>query len=114
MKGVLNQAPGSLSVPAHKGKVVGFCSPMIKDSLWQEGGIGYILEMVMEESYRGQGVGTSLFQAAVDDAKRNGCKRIELDTSFHRKEASRFYGKKGFEKRAYLFETIIAIISGKP
>lgn len=66
-------------------------------------GIGYIPEMVMEESYRGQGVGTSLLQAAIDDAKRNGCKRIELDTSFHRKEASRFYGKKGLRSGPIFF-----------
>jgi GNAT superfamily N-acetyltransferase len=107
MKRVLDQALRSRSdvylCATHKGKVIGFCSLTIKNSLWQEGCIGYIPEMVVEESYRGQGVGAALLQAAIDAAKQNGCKRIELDSSFQREEAHRFFEKKGFEKRAYLF-----------
>jgi len=36
-------------------------------------------------------------------ARQNNCKQIELDSSFHRKEAHQFYESIGFKSRAYLF-----------
>lgn len=36
-------------------------------------------------------------------AKGHGCKRLELDSTFHRTIAHEFYERSGFEKRAYLF-----------
>lgn len=36
-------------------------------------------------------------------AKSHGCKRLELDSAFHRVLAHEFYERLGFEKRAYLF-----------
>lgn len=36
-------------------------------------------------------------------AKENSCKRIELDSAFHRKNAHGFYKSIGYEIRAYLF-----------
>jgi GNAT superfamily N-acetyltransferase len=84
-------------------KVIAFCTLTIKNSLWQEGYIAYIPEIVVEESLRGQGIGTALLHAAIDAARKSGCKRIELDSSFHRVESHKFYEKNGFEKRGYLF-----------
>ncbi|MGD9202263.1 MAG: methyltransferase domain-containing protein [Chitinispirillia bacterium] len=36
-------------------------------------------------------------------AKDLKCKRIELDSAFHRKEAHKFYKSIGYENRAFLF-----------
>ena len=85
------------------GTVVGFCSLEIRNSLWQEGYLGYIGELVVDESIRGQGVGTELISAAIDNAKDRGCNRIELDSAFHREEAHQFYQRMGFKNRAYIF-----------
>lgn len=85
------------------GKVIGFCSLGFKNSLWQEGYIGYVNEIVVDKLHRGKGIGTALLKAATDAAKEKGCKRIEMDSAFQRKEAHQFYEKSGFEKRAYLF-----------
>ncbi len=84
-------------------KVIGFCSLIYKNSLWQEGHIGYINEIVVDKSHRGKGIGTALLKAAINAAKEKGCKRIELDSAFQREEAHQFYEESGFEKRAYLF-----------
>ncbi len=88
-------------------KVIGFCSLAIKNSLWQEGSIGYICEIVVELPFRNQGIGTTLLKSAIEAAKKKGCRRIELDSAFHREKAHRFYEKLGFEKRGYLFSRVI-------
>ncbi|HPR92972.1 MAG: GNAT family N-acetyltransferase [Bacilli bacterium] len=85
------------------GKVIGFCSFAIVNNFWQEGHIAYVYAMVIDESFRGQGIGTELLKRAFDKAKLRGCKKIELDSGFPREKAHRFYEKIGFEKRAYLF-----------
>ena len=85
------------------GKVIGFCSLVIKNSLWYEGLLGYICELVIDNFYRRQGIGTALLKTAINKAKEKGCGRVELDSAFHREEAHKFYEKNGFEKRAYLF-----------
>lgn len=84
-------------------KVIGFCSLVFKKSLWQEGCIGHINEIVVDKSHRGKGIGTALLKAAINAANEKGCKRIELDSAFQRAEAHQFYEKSGFEKRVYLF-----------
>jgi len=59
--------------------------------------------MVVDESCRGTGIGSSLLEKASDIARLSGCKKIELDSGFPREKAHKFYEKLGFEKRAYLF-----------
>ncbi len=83
--------------------VAGFCSLAIKNSLWQQSRIGLLSEMIVDEAFRNRGIGTALLGTIVDVARQRGCRRIELDSAFHRDEAHRFYEKAGFVKRAYLF-----------
>ncbi len=83
--------------------IAGFCSLAVKNSLWQEARIGTISEIIVDETLRGQGIGTALLGTISDMARQKGCTRIELDSAFQREEAHRFYEKAGFVKRAYLF-----------
>lgn len=85
------------------GDIKGFCAYAIVNNLWQEGQIAYIYAMVVDENCRGKGLGTALINEAVNTAKRQGMKRVELDSSFQRERAHKFYERLGFEKRAYLF-----------
>jgi ribosomal protein S18 acetylase RimI-like enzyme len=96
-----------LIVGIYKSNIVGFCSLTIKNNLWQAGNLAYIDELVVDKRYRGQGIGKQLIDKITAIAKENRCKRIELDTAFHRKDAHRFYEKIGYEKRAYKFSKII-------
>jgi ribosomal protein S18 acetylase RimI-like enzyme len=88
--------------------VVGFCSLSIKNSLWQQGFIAHIDEIIVDRAYRGLGIGTLLMVKALKIAKRTGCTRLELDSAFHRKKAHEFYTRLGFENRAHLFSKILS------
>jgi ribosomal protein S18 acetylase RimI-like enzyme len=87
-------------------KIVGFCSLTIKNSLWQSGNIGHIDELIVDKSFREKGVGRKLLDKVTKIAEANKCKRIELDSAFHRKEAHKFYENLGYENRAYLFSKV--------
>ncbi len=89
------------------GQIVGFCAYAIVNNLWQEGQIAYIYAMVVDEQFRGKGFGTQLINEAIAQAKRQGLKRVELDSGFPREKAHAFYERLGFEKRAYLFSYIL-------
>lgn len=84
-------------------KVVGFCSFAIVNNFWQEGYIAYVYAMIVDDCCRNSGIGRKILDKAVSIAKLNDCKKIELDSGFHRENAHMFYERIGFEKRGYLF-----------
>jgi ribosomal protein S18 acetylase RimI-like enzyme len=83
--------------------IIGFCSLSMRSSLWQQGSIAHIDEIIVDQEYRGRGIGTQLMTKAMKIADKIGCARIELESAFHRKQAHDFYKRLGFENRAYLF-----------
>ena len=57
-----------------------------------------VCEVTSLDSLReGQGVGTQLISAVVDEARKQNCKRILLTTTNDNTHALRFYQKRGFE-----------------
>ena len=84
-------------------EIVGFCSLTIKNNLWQAGNLGHVDELVVDNRFQGNGIGKKLITRITEIAKKNQCKRIELDSAFHRKEAHKFYESIGYENRAFLF-----------
>jgi GNAT superfamily N-acetyltransferase len=90
-------------------ELLGLASLSVKYSLWQEGLVGYIEELVVHEKARRQGIGTALLKHAIESARDHGCRRIELDSGFHREAAHRFYEQLGFETRALLFSMELAL-----
>lgn len=88
-------------------KIIGFCSLTVKNNLWQAGNLGHIDELIIDNEYRGKGYGKTMIDAISEIAKKEKCKRVELDTAFHRKDAHRFYESIGYENRAYLFSKTI-------
>lgn len=84
-------------------RIVGFCSLTIKNNLWQAGNLGVVDELVVDAEYRGFGIGKMLMKKITQIAIENECKRLELDSSFHRKEAHQFYEHLGFKSRAFWF-----------
>jgi glucosamine-phosphate N-acetyltransferase len=85
------------------GEVVGFCSLNVRNSLWQQGLIGHVDELVVDGRHRRIGVGSALLRRIEELAAEMGCKRLELDSAHHRVEAHAFYEGLGFENRALLF-----------
>jgi GNAT superfamily N-acetyltransferase len=67
------------------------------------GGKAALLEdMIVHPDHRSDGLGSKLLQAAVDLAKREGCRRITLLTDRANDAAIRFYQRHGFGMSAML------------
>jgi GNAT superfamily N-acetyltransferase len=91
----------------HGDKIIGIGTVIIRDCLWLQGDVAYLCDLVVDQNHRGSGVGTALVEKAVEIARQRGCRRVELDSGFHRTEAHWFYERRGFEKRAFLFSRIL-------
>ena len=101
-KGLENKSNKYL-IAKNKNTIVGFISLSIKNSMWQEGNIWHVDELIVDKDFRKMGVGLLLLESITIIAKDNDCKLLELDSAFHRKEAHIFYEKHGFGNRAFLF-----------
>jgi len=58
--------------------------------------VALLEDMVVQPGQRGQGCGSRLLEAAIDCARRRGCRRITLLTDGHNLDAQRFYMQHGF------------------
>ena len=59
----------------------------------------WIEDVVVDESVRGQGVGDALSNAAIDRARSEGAKTVDLTSRPSREAANRLYKRVGFEQR---------------
>ena len=62
-----------------------------------------IVNLIVDETYRGQGVGKELLNYFEQIAAENGCVCIEVDSNKKRKNAHRFYIREGFAFNHYKF-----------
>jgi GNAT superfamily N-acetyltransferase len=88
---------GAVLVAEVDGAVVGVCQVIVFRHLQQRGGRCAEIESVhVHPDHRSQGIGGVLLEAAVDEARRAGCYRIQLTSNVRRPDAHRFYGRHGF------------------
>lgn len=92
-----------LVVAEQQNRVVGFGSLSRKINLWTEGMLGHIDELVVDDREQQRGIGTIILNYIIEMGLQLGCRRIELDSAYHRKQAHQFYQRKGFVNRAMLF-----------
>lgn len=59
----------------------------------------WIEDVVVDTSARGLGVGSELVNAALELARRQGCRNVDLTSRPSREEANRLYLRLGFELR---------------
>ncbi|MGY8798746.1 MAG: N-acetyltransferase family protein [Longimicrobiales bacterium] len=87
-----------LIVASLGGAVVGVLQLSFIPHLTYEGGWRAQIEGVrVAEESRSGGVGKSLFEHAISQARRKGCHLVQLTTDRRRPEALRFYLSLGFE-----------------
>jgi GNAT superfamily N-acetyltransferase len=79
------------------GEVVASFQLMISRTLRGRGGLTGIIEAVHTRSdKRGQGIGTKMLQFAVSEAKRRGCRMVQITNRSERTDTHRFYERAGF------------------
>lgn len=83
--------------------IVGMVSVIFLERLNQSTLEMYIPELVVQEIYRGQGVGQKLINSCIALAKEKNCHRIRLESGNVRKESHQFYKSLGFEQSALSF-----------
>lgn len=59
--------------------------------------VAILEDMIVAPDRRSQGVGSMLLDAAIDQARRDGCRRITLLTDRTNTDAQRFYSRRGFQ-----------------
>jgi len=76
------------------GKVVGAAGFRVQEFLYC-GKLLYVDDLVTAEDARSTGVGAAMLRWLEDEAKNNGCAQLHLDSGIGRKDAHRFYFRKG-------------------
>jgi len=92
-------ANDTLYVAESDGSIVGTFQTTYSRSLPGRGGANLILEAVQTHpDCRGKGIGTTMVQAAIDEAHIRGCRLIQLMSNAQRTDAHRFYERMGFRQ----------------
>lgn len=77
--------------------IVGVISLHVLELFHQPGRLGRITSLVIDDAFRGQGVGALLVCAADAFFKEQGCVRAEVTSGDHRVPAHTFYPQQGYE-----------------
>ncbi|MCX7823665.1 MAG: GNAT family N-acetyltransferase [Syntrophobacterales bacterium] len=84
---------------------VGTFSILVMDNLGHGGRPIAILEnIVVEEAFRGKGIGTVMVHYAMNVAKEKGCYKIMFSSNRNRHRAHKFYERLGFKIHGYSYE----------
>lgn len=81
------------------GTLVGVAALHAIPMLEATGRFGRLVALVVDDGYRGRGVGGSLVASAEEHARSAGCIRLEISSSRHRTGAHAFYQRLGYEDR---------------
>jgi ribosomal protein S18 acetylase RimI-like enzyme len=84
----------ALVVVEDDGRIVGMGSLYVIPKIGKQN--AYIEDVIVDESYRGQGLGEKLVRELIDIAKQRGVKSVTLTSRSHRAAAHKLYVKLGF------------------
>src|SRR5437588_11539189 len=97
-----------LYVAVKDGQTVGTFTLLIMACLAHQGKpSGIVEDVVVDEQWRGKGVGKLMMQFAMDYCKRAGCSKLALSSNMKRVAAHQFYESLGFQKHGYSFRVDI-------
>lgn len=86
--------------------VIGTCSLIIIDNLGHQGAKLAVAEnMIINQEFRGQGIGKQLMQFIMARAKEETCYKLMLSSNKKRTLAHKFYEQLGFEQHGISFKT---------
>ena len=84
-------------------RVAGFGTIDLRGTLRDGATVGHIDVMVVDAGLRGRGIGSEILERLTVWARERGCRRLELDSAFHREESHAFYEARGFRRKSYHF-----------
>ena len=87
---------GLILVARQGGAIAGMVNLLFTVSTALGERVALLEDMVVAPAYRGSGVGGRLLEAAIEQARRQGCRRITLLTDRVNEAAQRFYARQGF------------------
>ena len=93
-------ARAQLLVAELDGVVAGVTAVAASPHLARPGWVARLAGLVVDESFRGRGIGAALVAAAEERARAWDCDRIELTASRSRDAVTRFYPALGYEERS--------------
>jgi GNAT superfamily N-acetyltransferase len=94
---IVNDPNQELTIVELNGEKVGTYQLTFIQYLTHQGGLRAQIEAVrINSSYRGQGLGTKVFEYIIDRARQKGCTMVQLTTDKQRPEAIKFYKTLGF------------------
>ncbi|MBI1782865.1 MAG: GNAT family N-acetyltransferase [Sphingobacteriales bacterium] len=82
-------------VAEHHHKVVGWTNIRLNSTI-ESGTVCEIWGLIVDEAYRGNGIGKELIQRAKEWTKQQGINKLRVRTNVKRKDAHRFYFREGF------------------
>ena len=91
------------SVYVLDGQVKGFVNMRMEGQLHHGGPVAEILELIVDGSARGRGIGAVLFREACAAAWEKGCMCLDVTSGQQRTGAHRFYLREGMKKSHFKF-----------
>jgi GNAT superfamily N-acetyltransferase len=79
------------------GDLIGVAALHVLPAFEVTGKLGRLLALVVDERYRGKGIGQSLVAAAEERARAVGCLKMEITSSRYRTRTHEFYQQLGYE-----------------
>lgn len=95
---LLHQGGACLLVAEEDGEVAGMVSLQTLISTAEGAVVGLLEDLVVQEERRGRGIGSLLLAAALDWAKENGMRRVQLLADRTNTDGLRFYAGKGWRQ----------------
>ena len=94
---LLDSKDAIIFVARYNERVVGMCSIQILISTAEGGKVGLLEDLVVDEKFRGKGIGTKLLLEAERYCKENGLLRLSLLADKDNIKALEFYKSKGWK-----------------
>ncbi len=97
IKGMINSEGCFIFAARSQNKIVGMITLIIYRIPYTKKAV--LEDVVVDEDFRGQGIGTKLIQTAIAKAKKTGAFIIDFTSRPNRESANRLYKKLGFKQR---------------
>ena len=84
-------------------QVIGMCGISAMVTVHRPAPVGRVSVMIVDEAYRGRGIGALLMAEAERRLTEQGCKIIEVTSNMRRDRAHHFYEQLGYERTSFRF-----------